>query len=481
MIKKKYLPTDNLAYWIFTISIVLGLTLPKLMQDGMFQDAVLYSSVSHNLSQNIGTFWFPQYSKLNIDGLSSFHEHPPLVFGIQAIFFKVFGSSIYVERFYTFLALCINIGLIVLIWRKVFENDQKLAGLAFLPVLFWIATPICAWSFCNNMQENTLSAFALGTVLLMLYSLDSQKLKPINWIFAGILICLAVLCKGLPGFFTLSVPFIYWLVKKGGSFRQAFWQTLMLVFTIAAFFGILFSIPESKESLSIYLFERALMRIDSMPTAEYRLEILWRLFTELIPQFVLMGIIFGLAKRKQVKFHFNKYREQSLFFILIGLSAALPLALTMVQKGFYLVPALPYFSIGLAIIIAPLTLDLMAKRHTKQFNKSFLIISSILFITVLGFSWLQKGKFSREQPTMHDVYKIGEVVPKFSAITVPSEMYDEYNFILQGFLVRYFNISLDPYEKHEFFLVEKSMNINIPAHYKKVAVDTQKYDLYQQL
>ena len=33
-------------------------TLPFLIQDAMFQDAVLYSGVAHNQSVGFGTFWF---------------------------------------------------------------------------------------------------------------------------------------------------------------------------------------------------------------------------------------------------------------------------------------------------------------------------------------------------------------------------------------------------------------------------------------
>ena len=202
--KTKQAANKYLSFWIFTISMVFALTLPKLVQDGMFQDAVLYSAVSHNLGQGIGTFWFPQYSKLNIAGLPSFHEHPPLVFGIQALFFKLFGSSIYVERFYTFFVLCLNMFFIALIWKKVFKKEKEIAALAFLPIFFWIAFPVCQWSFTNNMQENTLSVFALSAVLVMLHNLGTQKLKPVIWLFAGMLICLAVLCKGFPGFFSFG-------------------------------------------------------------------------------------------------------------------------------------------------------------------------------------------------------------------------------------------------------------------------------------
>ena len=216
-----------------------------------------------------------------------------------------------------------------------------------------------------------------------------------------------------------------------------------------------------------------------MPTSTFRLEILWRLFTESIPLFILFGLIRGIARWKKLQSQLFKFKSQAIFFALIGLSASIPLTFTMVQKGFYLVPAFPYFAIAAAILIAPTFAVLLKKINTNLSGKPFLIASSFLLIIVLGFSWMQKGKFSREKSTMHDVYEIGEVVPKFSVLTVPIEMYDEYDFILQGFLVRYFNISLDPFEKHEFFLVEKSMQFDVSEEYKKVDLDLKKYILFR--
>jgi len=148
MSAKKHLP-----FWFFSISVVFGLTLPVLIQDAMFQDAMLYSSVSHNLSQGIGTFWFPQYSKYNIAGLSSFHEHPPLLFGIQALFFKALGSSIYVERFYTFLMILFHIWLINLLWKVVFPKTDVQRKLGWLPVLFWIIISVDVF-LCNAVRQS---------------------------------------------------------------------------------------------------------------------------------------------------------------------------------------------------------------------------------------------------------------------------------------------------------------------------------------
>ena len=86
-------------------------------------DGMLYTSVAHNLGNGIGTFWFPQFSLHNLAGLNAFHEQPPLVFGIQAIFFKIFGDSMYVERVYTFITICITAFLINLLWKEIYKNN----------------------------------------------------------------------------------------------------------------------------------------------------------------------------------------------------------------------------------------------------------------------------------------------------------------------------------------------------------------------
>lgn len=475
MSAKKHLP-----FWFFSISVVFGLTLPVLIQDAMFQDAMLYSSVSHNLSQGIGTFWFPQYSKYNIAGLSSFHEHPPLLFGIQALFFKALGSSIYVERFYTFLMILIHIWLINLLWKAVFPKTDVQRKLGWLPVLFWIIIPVCFWSYRSNMMENTMSVFDLGSVLLFFYAMRSDRLK--YWLLAGsgVMIFLASFTKGIPGLFPLAVPFFYWLTSRKTGFWHCVHQTAILFAVPVVVYTILFLIPESSESLSNYVFKRLLMRVDVMPTADYRLEILWRLFMELIPVLIITAGILVVSFFKRMETGINKNRRLILFFLLVGLSGSAPLALTMVQKGWYLVPAFPYFAIGFAFLVSPAIVTWIETIDTKKHAfRVFSFITLRLPALVLLITALQFGSVSREHVVVADVYEIGKIVPSHSSITVPEGMYDEYNFILEGFLVRYFNISLDPYEMQDYFLTEKPLRAPVPDGYEKVHTNLLKHELYR--
>jgi len=470
----------QLPFWIFSLSVVFGLTLPVLIQDAMFQDAMLYSSVSHNLSQGIGTFWFPQYSKLNIAGLSSFHEHPPLVFGIQSLFFKVFGSSIYVERFYTFLMIIITVILINHLWKMLFPPPDGQYKLGWLPVLFWISIPVCFWSYRSNMMENTMAIFDLLAVIFFLRVVWLGKNEWLWMVASGLMIFLASFSKGIPGLFPLAAPFIYWIVWRKNSFSGCVRQTLILTAVPVLIYFILTLFPESRESLSNYVFKRLLMRVDVMPTADYRLEILWRLVKEMIPLIIMVAVVLVIATFKKTTSVISSNLKMILFFMLVGLSGSAPMTLTMVQKGWYLTPAFPYFAIGFALIISPIISGWVERINPN--NKGFAIFRIVTLLMAAGVIIItvsQYGNVSREKETVADVYEIGKIVPRQSDLTCEPDLYDEYNFILEGFLVRYFNISLDPNEHNDFYLKQKSSSAIVPDGYEPVDISLKKFELYR--
>ena len=115
----------QIPFWSFTAAMFILLIIPILIQDGMFMDGVLYTAVSKNLGNGIGSFWFPVFSELGMAGNSTFHEHPPLVFGIQSIFFKVLGNSMYTERIYSLLTGVFNAGLIIILWKSINLQHKK--------------------------------------------------------------------------------------------------------------------------------------------------------------------------------------------------------------------------------------------------------------------------------------------------------------------------------------------------------------------
>jgi 4-amino-4-deoxy-L-arabinose transferase-like glycosyltransferase len=302
-------------FWLMALAIVFGFTLPVLIQEGMFQDAVLYSCVSHNMSLGFGTFWFPQYSTLNLEGISSFHEQPPLIFGTLALLFKTLGSSMYVERLYVFITLILHIYLIQYFWKEIVKAKPLLQSMSWIPCLFWILIPICFWSFRGNMIENSMSLFTLGAVIVSFKNLKENR-SIAWWLLAGILIFLASFSKGLPGLFPIGLPFIYWLIFREKAFSKIALYTIILLAVPVIVYFIFYLFPESRESLRIYVVERLLRRVSSMPTTDSRWETPWRLFQELIPILSITLVTF-LATRKRIRRgNFTLYKKEAIFFLL---------------------------------------------------------------------------------------------------------------------------------------------------------------------
>jgi len=470
----------HIPFWLITISFFVGLIVLTLMQDGMFMDGVLYACVGKNMANGIGTFWFPKFSELGLAGSTTFHEHPPLIFGIQALFFKVLGNSIYVERFYSFLTACLTAYFISSTWKLITKSYAELRNLNWLPILFWLLIPVGFWSYQNNVQENTMGIFTLLSVYFSLKALYSNQKVYIYLLFSGFFIFLASFSKGVPGLFPIGVFGLYWLIGKNLPFSKMLLYTMVLLLIPTIIYLLLLTNAEASESLSIYFNNRLLGRIESAPTVDDRFYIVQRLFMELLPVLVIAVLMLTVYKVKSIKQKFNKsYVHKIILLILIGCSGSIPIMLTLVQKGFYFAHSLPFFAIGFALLIAPGLIELINRIKTERVSfKIFKIITVVIFVSTTVISVLQVGKTSRDTELLHDVYLIGEIIPQHSIINIDKSMWNEWS--LQCYLIRHFHISVDPSSNyHDFYLKKKTID-NVPIDkYEKVALTTKRYDLYK--
>jgi len=432
------------------------------------------------MAHGIGSFWFPEFSALGFAHNVPFHEHPPLVFGIQALFFKLLGDSIYVERFYSFLSACLTAFMISKIWKLNTVDYAHLKKMSWLPILLWIIVPVGYWSFQNNMMENTMGVFTLLSVYFALKSCYVTKRDYLNVLLAGIFIFLASFSKGPPGLFPIGVIALAWVVNRDRPLSRVILHTAILILVPAAIYALITLDPDAFKSLSAYFNDRLLGRIASAHTADSRFFIIQRLGMELIPAMALCGIMLAVYKFNSIKQRLERaYKNRIIMFILIGCMASIPLALSLVQKGFYFTPSLPYFAIGLALLIAPGLEVLISKiaLESKGF-KLFKLLTGMVLISVFIISALQIGKTSRNADQMQDIYLLGEVIPAHSTVNIDKAMWNRWD--LQCQLIRHFNISLDPSEQiHEYYLLDKSLKPDIEDGYVKLDLPTKKYSLYQ--
>ena len=460
-------------FWIFTIALAILLVVPQLVQDGMFMDGLLYTCVAKNLANGMGTFWFPHFS---LTELPDFHEQPPLMFGILAVLFRIFGNSLYVERLYSLFTGIVAAWLIVSTWKELFRG-KELSKMAWLPVLLWIMIPVCFWAYANNMEENSMCMFTMAAMYFILRGLNSRDKIYIHLCIAGLFLFLASFTKGFPGLFPVTAIFFYWIFNRDITFRQMIgWSLLVLGIPVLIYAGLALD-ADIRESFRRYLFNRVFNSIQHVSNQSSRLYILGKLFMELLPSLALTLSVLAALRLRQTGHAIRQNRGKALWFFCLALAGSLPLMVTREQRGFYLVTSFPFYAIALAMLCADgLQRLLLSIQENARGLKVFRAISLLLLVFAAGFSLFKIGKTKRDREMLHDVYVIGNVVPESSIIGIPESFYQDWS--LREYFIRHYGISLDIDGKtHEYVLLAR--NSPSPAGYAKIELGTEIYDLYK--
>lgn len=466
-------PRPNDPFRWTVLAVLLGLTLPALVQRGMFMDGMLYLTVAHNLAHGFGTFWEPRFSQEGFAGLTTFHEHPPLAFGMESLWYRVFGDGFWVEGLYSLSMAFATAALLMVLWRALWGPADPLRRLAWLPVLLWIIVPQVHWCVQNNMQENTMAVFTVAAVLAAVRSARGTLGPWSGPLLVGLLTFLASMVKGLPGLFPLGAPLLYALFADRDRMMRGFRGSVVATATLVGLYGLLWTWPDARHSLLTYAEGRLLHRIDMDPTVDVR----WRI----LPQFVaaMLGplAIMLLARWTARRLHGpspTPATANGLALLAIGLSGVLPLMLTMVQKSFYMVAALPLVSMGLACLAAPAVLHLtdgLGERGRRIVLRAGQVaLAGVLIASVFLF-----GRPSRDADMVHDVDRLGAALPAHALVSVESSVLQEWN--LQCYLMRGYFISLTSSPGREWTLTRTEDAP--PAGYSKVDLDTRAYALWR--
>jgi 4-amino-4-deoxy-L-arabinose transferase-like glycosyltransferase len=320
------------------------------------------------------------------------------------------------------------------------------------------------------MQENTVTIFCLLSVMMIQSWFGQQKLWKL--ILSGFYIVLAVLSKGAPGLFPLSVALIYVLATRRISMKKALNATLVLCSVVVLCFAVLLCFRESRESLSIYFFQRLVQRVNEVPTVDSRFFIIEQLLIEQSGQILLVAVILLFRKNRERAL---SNRRSAVFMLCVGLAGSLPLALTLVQRTFYYVPSLPFFALGLGLLIAP-SVSEWVSWITSAWRRGLLVIGAAALLTALGLTASSFGKSGRDQDTLHDVYEIGKLIPSGSTVSIPHELWNRWE--LQCYFMRYFFISLEDGQERDYFLTDKDVG-KVPAGFLPVNAPLQRYRFFR--
>lgn len=474
MIDKRAKNLAQLPFLLLTGASIIWLVCFQLFQDGMFMDGTQYAAVARNLARGYGSFWFPVLAKNSVAGLNSFHEHPPLVFYLQSLFFKALGlQSIYPERIYCLVMLLLTAFFIVMIWRKVFEEKPELRQMYWLPVFLWLIMPIVFWQFTNNIHENTMGMFTTGAICCLLYAAHSSIYRsPLFYSGIAFTAC-AILSKGVPGLFPLAFFPVYFLVYRKPDFKNVAIATILPILILIGIGWTLLQQPEANKALRIWFFDRMLYRMSNNPVENSHFHILLGLFLEQLPALIAVGLGYLFVRLKKTITGFDK--KPAILFLLLGLSASLPLMLTLVQRNFYFTPALPMFTIAWAVLLAGVIHYLSQQLWLKpKLWKGTSALFALLLTTGLIATAIKAGSPKRDKDMLHDVYALQTVLKENTTVCVPSEIMWN-NWSMRCYMMRYNSVEFAEGDSCAYYINYKGAAL--PIHYIKKNLELKEFEL----
>ena len=460
-------------FYLLAISIFLLIISPFLLSRGMFLDGIVYANFSKNFAIGDGTFLHPFYSETY---LTNFVSHPPMFFFFEGLFFKLFGTSFFVERFYSVLCVLITGFVTIKLYKKLgFKN-------AFLPLFFLVSIPLITWSAANNIIENTLMIFTILSVLFYIYSFEKKRF--LFLLLSGLSISIGFSLKGFVALFPYSLPFIYWLIIRKNNFKRMLLDTLLIiVFSALPVLISIYFFHEVKEYFISYFNIQIIGDLLNEQTVDSRFYILGRFLSEIIPSIIICGLYVLIIKLKTKSYPFisKDNNKKALMILLFSLTAVLPIMISMKQRGFYLLPAFPFLAIAFSALIDNSVGDLLSKLDIKSkcyfWFKSFSIGLFVVSIIIPVFFY---GKDSRDKKLLSDMDVIANYLPPKAVVNVSKEMEKEYS--LFAYYARFHNISLDPNinNKRKYILIRKEYNNNFEElHYRKVKLETESFNVYE--
>ena len=436
----------------------------------MFMDGLLYSIIANNLANGIGSFW-----DLHLTETLSphFNAHPPLTFGLQSLFFWLFGDSILVERFYALMTYIGSTWMITLIWKQITEGENKQN--AWLPWLIFISIPIGIWSLSNNMLENTMLFFCTLSIYFTIKNNSSNRLRYLY--LSGFAIFLAFMSKGPSSLFPLSLPFWLFVFSPKGGFKTFVLRSVHLVIATILPLGILYVMsPDNVLHLFAYFDHQVVNSLNKLSNVNSRFYILWRLINELIPAFII--IILFLYFTRKTKYTKGNTHKWAFVFIALGLSAVLPIMVSLKQASVYMTPSFTSFSIGIALLIAAKLSVLTDQINLKSKGYRNFKYSSILMLVIgVSVAIYFSSQVGRDKEAISDVKKLEHIIPNHTVVSIPNKIWQYW--ALHGYFHRLIGVSLDKSNtEHEFYITLIKDN-NGPKGYQKMDLNLEYLNVFK--
>ncbi|TNF02751.1 MAG: glycosyltransferase family 39 protein [Deltaproteobacteria bacterium] len=397
----------NTVWMLFVLA--LALLLQNSWVEGMFFDGHLYAAFGKNAVEK-GAWLVPH---LMDSAYGEFSQHPPFIFILEGLFFKVFGIHEVTARIFVSLFALLTMFFVL---KKTEKNESKVMAL-FAITFFILIPPLLKKSRFPNM-DIPLMMFTFGA--LYHYYRGQLKHKYKDWIACGLFWGGALLTKGAMGMLVPAGIGFHILFSKG-------WKNLLKPgFWVAFTLGLLtFSLwPLSlKLSGKYFIFEEYLGYVFGLGKGEYATGFHSPFYTYplfLIKQtpHILIPFLYGLYRwlKKKEASNFIVFSYASFLGMLTLLS------LSSVKLSNYLLSLYPFYAICAAFGAYPLL-----EKHLSKFRKFITGLALLAPLVLLIFPLTNTSKRDQGLYQSLEVLKSSKIETKISKWYVVDNVYPFWN------------------------------------------------------
>lgn len=484
--KAKFTLTQS--FFLITLTVYIMLLIMPTLRPAMFLDGVVYAAIAKNMALGIGSIWDPQASKTLFP---HFYEHPPLAIYMQSLFFKIFGQSYLVERFYDLFIFVISLGaaLLILDWSP----KKKALGITYF-LFLWALIPLNYLIVKNNMLECTLNCMTLiSSFFLLSGSLLENNLstKLIKLIAAAMFMILGFFVNGPTAFFPLSIPLLNALITNRISFKRAFLETIslavLIVFPILIFFH--FS-PTAKNSILLYFNTQLFASITGQRDLHYtgfgHLHIILFFIRNTALATLFAGALCLLAyfipKKKSVTELLKEISQnkKAWLYFYISLAASLPVIISHRQAFHYIAQSSPFYALFLSTLTYPMLKRIYSSVSGPLSDKTKTVIAAFsLLLVIMSLSMVAffSGVPRKDAAMLEDITKLVNFFPEKETVMTTPTVYTQWSPSI--YFARYGSISLTRDGDEKYYLTLKSEVPPKNHHYHQVNKDLKYFNLWE--
>ena len=499
---------SHMHLYFIVVGLFLLIISGSFLTEGMSPIGLENSIKAKNIVDNgFVDFWKP--SHIESPTAPDKQSYMPLGYLIESWAMRLFGDSILFDKLYSMFFFVLCAVLIVRIWVLIGNRSRT----GWIPLVFWMLSPIVIRSSTQNLLEMPLTVFVLLAFCALVRSYwtrhksyDLSAITPetpirkrnfakaMLWdLLAALWMAAAFLTKGFSGLYMLMMPLVFWVFGRREKVWVPLFETvfILLCWMVGMLIGPLL-FPMFRGVVSDYLRFSVIDAGLHEQTVASHLYIVVTLVKQLALGWAAVVIVSLVRLRSNnfKKFFFYWKHEDELDahefrnakmgwrFFWLGMVGVIPIIVTLKQQDFYLISMLPMFAICCGCFVENVTSAGVKNISTKG-DRVLSVIAVILVTAGVILNLSSIHSLSQDRTLIADMHEMLPSLKKGEVVSVTPEVAQDP--VIADYFLRYKGVTFDTALTH-YYLISMFSDItqlNTPTVYRRMELNTQLYHLYR--